>query len=83
MEKLKAILKSLGQRLNNTGSVLAFIGLIINILMQFGFNLDVHWINNTATAICALLVFLGILNSPTENTKAYVPGLSDKLIDKE
>lgn len=83
MEKIKSILTSIGKRLNNTGSVLAFIGIVINILIQFGFKVDTEWINNTAIAICSLLVFLGILNDPTDNSKAYIPGVQDKLSKKE
>lgn len=83
MDKFKKILKSMGERLNNTGSILALTGIIVNILMQFGFKPDVEWINNTVNAICALFVFFGVLNSPTDNTKAYIPGIQDKLIDKK
>lgn len=83
MAKFKAILKSIGARLNNTGSVLALMGIIINILIQFGVKLDVEWINDTVNAICSLFIFFGVLNSPIESTKAYIPGIQDKLVDKK
>ena len=31
----------------------------------------------------SILILLGLLNDPTQNTKAYIPGVSDKLVDKE
>ena len=32
--------------------------------------------------ICSILILLGVLNDPTNNAKAYIPGVSDKLADK-
>ena len=38
---------------------------------------------NIVQTICSILIILGLLNDPTETTKAYIPGISDKLVNKE
>ena len=60
MEDLKNYLK----RFQNVGTILAIVGAIGLILQQFGYKVDMEWLNNTATAICSLLVLLGIANNP-------------------
>ena len=60
MDDLKNYLK----RFQNVGTILAIVGAIGLILQQFGFKVDMEWLNNTATAICSLLVLLGIANNP-------------------
>lgn len=79
---MKATLKSILTRLNNKGTILALAGLIVSLLLQFGLDIDSEKILGIIQTICSILIALGVLNDPTQNTKAYVPGISDKLIDK-
>ena len=79
MQLLKSILK----RLNNKGTIVSLAALIVSLLCQFGLNIDSEKILTIVQTICSILILLGLLNDPTENTKAYIPGVSDKLINKE
>ena len=76
MEDLKNYLK----RFQNVGTILAIVGAIGLILQQFGFKVDMEWLNNTATAICSLLVLLGIANNP-QNSGIDLPMI--KKINKD
>lgn len=80
---MKKTIKSIMVRLNNKGTILALAGLIVSLLIKFGFNIDQDLILGIVETICSIFITLGILNSPIENTKAYIPGISDKLVDKE
>ena len=60
MEDFKNYMK----RFQNVGTILAIVGAIGLILQQLGYKVDMEWLNNTATAICSLLVLLGIANNP-------------------
>lgn len=80
---MKQILKSLLNRLNNKGTILAIVGLILNLLIQLGFEIQSEKITEIVNIICTILVSLGILNSPTDNKEMYIPGVYDKLIEKE
>lgn len=79
MTTLKSILK----RLNNKGTIVSLSALIVSLLCQFGLNIDSEKVLTIVQTICSILIILGLLNDPTENTKAYIPGVSDKLINKE
>ena len=79
---MKNIFMSMLIRLNNKGTILAIAGLIVSLLVQFGFDINSEKILGIIQTICSILIALGVLNDPTQNTKAYVPGISDKLIDK-
>ena len=79
MTTLKSILK----RLNNKGTIVSLAALIVSLLCQFGITIDSEKILTIVQTICSILILLGLLNDPTENTKAYIPGVSDKLINKE
>ncbi|MDD7754058.1 MAG: phage holin [Clostridiales bacterium] len=79
MTTLKSILK----RLNNKGTIVSLAALIVSLLCQFGLNIDSEKVLTIVQTICSILIILGLLNDPTENTKAYIPGVSDKLINKE
>ena len=79
METLKSILK----RLNNKGTIVSLAALIVSLLCQFGLNIDSEKILTIVQTICSILIILGLLNDPTETTKAYIPGISDKLVNKE
>lgn len=80
---MKQIFKSLATRLNNKGTIVSLAALIVSLLCQFGLNIDSEKILTIVQTICSILIILGLLNDPTENTKAYIPGVSDKLINKE
>ena len=80
---MSKILKSIAIRLNNKGTILAISGLAISLLVQFGFNIDSEKVLGIIQTICTILIALGVLNDPTQNTKAYIPGVSDKLIETE
>lgn len=77
------VLKSILTRLNNKGTILSLAALVVSLLCQFGLNIDSEKILGIVQTICSILILLGLLNDPTENTNAYIPGVSDKLIDKE
>lgn len=83
MEKFKNIIKSAGMRLNNKGTILALAGLIVSLLLQFGLDIDSDKVMGIIQTLCSIFITLGVLNDPTQNTKAYIPGLSDKLVNKE
>ena len=81
--KMSKVLKSIAIRLNNKGTIISLTALIVSLLYQFGFDIDSDKIIGIVQTICSILILLGLLNDPTENTKAYIPGVSDKLINKE
>lgn len=83
MEEFKKICKSVANRLNNKGTILALAGLIVSLLMQFGLNIDSDKVIGIIQTLCSIFITLGVLNDPTQNTRAYIPGLSDKLVNKE
>lgn len=76
-------LKSILNRLNNKGTILAIVGLVLNILIQLGFQVESDKITNIVQTICTLLVMAGVLNDPTNGTNGYIPGVSDKLVKKK
>ena len=78
METLKSILK----RLNNKGTIVSLAALIVSLLCQFGLEIDSEKVLTIVQTICSILIILGLLNDPTETTKAYIPGISDKLVNK-
>ena len=80
---MSKVLKSILTRLNNKGTIISLAALIVLLLCQFGLNIDSDKILGIVQTICSILILLGLLNDPTENTNAYIPGVSDKLIDKE
>ena len=80
---MSKILKSILIRLNNKGTIISLVALIVSLLCQFGLSIDSDKILGIVQTICSILILLGLLNDPTENTNAYIPGVSDKLIDKE
>ena len=78
MKTLKSILK----RLNNKGTIVSLAALIVSLLCQFGLNIDSEKILTIVQTICSILILLGLLNDPTDSTKGYIPGVSDKLVNK-
>lgn len=76
------MLKSILNRLNNKGTVISLAALVVSLFVQFGFNIDSDKIIGIVQTICSILIILGVLNDCTDNTKMYIPGISDKLVDK-
>ena len=76
-------MKSLLKRLNNKGTIISLAALIVSLLVQFGFNIDSDKVIGIVQTICSILILLGLLNDPTESTTGYIPGVYDKLKDKE
>ena len=77
------MLKSILKRLNNKGTIISLAALIVSLLVQFGLNIDSDKIIGIVQTICSILIILGVLNDPTENKTGYIPGVYDKLKDKE
>ena len=80
---MKQIFKSLATRLNNKGTIISLTALIVSLLVQFGLEINSDKIIGIVQTICSILIILGLLNDPTDSTKGYIPGISDKLINKE
>ena len=80
---MKQIFKSLVTRLNNKGTIVSLAALIVSLLCQFGLNIDSEKILTIVQTICSILIILGLLNDTTDSTKGYIPGISDKLVNKE
>ena len=76
-------MKSLLDRLNNKGTIISLAALIVSLLVQFGLNIDSDKVIGIVQTICSILILLGLLNDPTESTTGYIPGVYDKLKDKE
>ena len=79
---MKQIFKSLVTRLNNKGTIVSLAALIVSLLCQFGLTIDSEKILTIVQTICSILIILGLLNDPTDSTKGYIPGISDKLLNK-
>ena len=79
---MKQIFKSLVTRLNNKGTIVSLAALIVSLLCQFGLNIDSEKVLTIVQTICSILILLGLLNDPTDSTKGYIPGVSDKLVNK-
>ena len=79
---MKQIFKSLVTRLNNKGTIVSLAALIVSLLCQLGLNIDSEKVLTIVQTICSILIILGLLNDPTDSTKGYIPGVSDKLVNK-
>ena len=79
---MKQIFKSLVTRLNNKGTIVSLAALIVSLLCQFGLKIDSEKVLTIVQTICSILILLGLLNDPTDSTKGYIPGVSDKLVNK-
>lgn len=77
-----SVWKSILSRLNNRGTIVALAALIVSLLCQFGLDINSDKVMGIIESICSILLLLGLLNDPTENVKAYIQGVSDKLADK-
>lgn len=77
------MIKSILKRLNNKGTIISLAALIVSLLVQFGLNIDSDKVIGIVQTVCSILILLGLLNDPTENSTGYIPGVCDKLKDKE
>lgn len=80
---MKQALKSICERLNNKGTIISLAALIVSLICQFGIEIDSEKILGIVQTICNILIILGLLNNPVDNTDAYIPGVSDQLKEKE
>ena len=71
-------MKSLLDRLNNKGTIISLAALIVSLLVQFGFNIDSDKVMGIVQTICSILILLGVLHNPVDNTKAYIPFTDNK-----
>ena len=76
------MMKSIINRLNNRGTIISLVALIVSLLMQFGLDIDSEKILGIVQTICSILILLGVMNNPVDNTSMYIPALSDKLTEK-
>ena len=76
------MMKSIINRLNNRGTIISLVALIVSLLMQFGMDIDSEKILGIVQTVCSILILLGVMNNPVDNTKMYIPALSDKLTEK-
>ena len=74
--------KNYMKRFQNVGTILAIVGVIGLILQYLGYKVDTEWLNNIATAVCSLLVLLGIANNP-ENSGIDLPMVKKSNKDEE
>ena len=79
---MNKIIKSLLNRLNNKGTIISLTALIVSLLLQFGVDIDSEKVIGIVQTICSILILLGVMNNPVDNTKMYIPALSDKLAEK-
>lgn len=77
------MMKSIINRLNNRGTIISLVALVVSLLMQFGFNIDSEKIIGIIQTVCSILILLGVMNNPVDNTKMYIPSISDKLAEKD
>ena len=76
------MMKSIINRLNNKGTIISLVALVVSLLMQFGFNIDSEKVLGIVQTVCSILILLGVMNNPVDNTKMYIPAISDKLAEK-
>ena len=71
-------MKSWLDRLNNKGTIISLAALIVSLLVQFGFNIDSDKVMGIVQTICSILILLGVLNNPVNNTEGYIPFVDNK-----
>ena len=76
------MMKSIINRLNNKGTIISLVALIVSLLLQFGVDIDSEKILGIVKTVCSILILLGVMNNPVDNTKMYIPAISDKLSEK-
>lgn len=79
---MNKIIKSLLNRLNNKGTIISLTALIVSLLLQFGVDIDSEKVIGIVQTVCSILILLGVMNNPVDNTDAYIPGVIDSAADK-
>ena len=82
MSNFKKALSSMFIRLKNPGTVIAVASGIVIILNELGYVVDSDSVSVIVNTVCSILIALGIMNDST-GEGMYIPGIKDKLIDKE
>lgn len=67
MEQLKLILK----RLKRPGVIISITSQIITVLLLLNVNVNIDVVTGIVTAICSILVLLGILSDPDSEQMGY------------
>lgn len=67
MNQLKLILS----RLKNPSVILSILSEVITILMLLNVNVNIDLVTGIVTAVCSILVLLGILSNPTAQNRGY------------
>ena len=76
------MMKSIINRLNNRGTIISLVALVVSLLLQFGLDIDSEKVLGIVQTVCSILILLGVMNNPVDNTKMYIPAISDKLAEK-
>ena len=77
------MMKSIINRLNNRGTIISLVALVVSLLLQFGVDIDSEKIIGIVQTVCSILILLGVMNNPVDNTSMYIPSISDKLAEKD
>ena len=80
---MKDVLNSILNRLNNKGTILSLVALIVSLLVQFGVEIESDKVIAIVETICSILLVLGLMNNPVDNKDLYVPGVKDQLVEKK
>ena len=76
------MIKSIINRLNNKGTIISLVALVVSLLLQFGIDIDSEKVLGIVQTVCSILILLGVMNNPVDNTAMYIPAISDKLSEK-
>lgn len=76
-------MKNYLERFKNVGTIISVVSIIGLLFVQFGYKVDLEWLDVTIKLICSLGVALGVLNNPT-TPKMDLPFIQqvDKTEDK-
>lgn len=58
-------MKNYLERFKNVGTIISVVSIIGLLFVQFGYKVDLEWLDVTIKLVCSLGVALGILNNPT------------------
>jgi len=53
------------QRFKNPATLLAFVGMVGLLLIQFGISVDLNWLEETTKIVCSIMIIIGVMNNPT------------------
>lgn len=58
-------MKQLINRLRNPGTLIGLVGMIGLLLVQFGVDVNIEWLDTTIKIVCSIMSVLGLTNNPT------------------